>query len=297
MFIFGNLIFSVAVFLSALTSIFGSIIPFIFATVLIVNAFAHAFWHLGPPKSSDGEYLVNCGNMTDTDYENGGWMCTLKDSYFHCYSMVLSQDWSFLERATGVHSVFMFLFAFAIGILLLNIIIAIISTKFTEVEQNGERAFWLKRLRFVNEMQSFNSLYGKLWKGLNNEIDGDNEASGERRNTTPKWYKKTIEFLFFGDIEAVPLSSGNDDKNGKSKDVSYQKELKEIKEELKMTQKQLVESIQKQHAENQSQLTENQSQLAENQSQLAESIQKQLAENQSQLAESIQKQLAELIKN
>ena len=255
-----------------------------------MNAFAHAFWHLGPPKSSDGEYLVNCGNMTDADYENGGWMCTLKDSYFHCYSMVLSQDWSFLERATGVHSVFMFLFAFAIGILLLNIIIAIISTKFTEVEQNGERAFWLKRLRFVNEMQSFNSLYGKLWKDLNNEIDGDNEASGERRNTTPKWYKKTIEFLFFGDIEAVPLSSGNDDKNGRSKDVSYQKELKEIKEELKetkeelkMTQKQLAESIQKQ--------------LAENQSQLAESIQKQLAENQSQLAASIQKQLAELIKN
>ena len=159
-----------------------------------MNAFAHAFWHLGPPKSSDGEYLINCGNMTDmvfadsmtdTEYESGGWMCTLKDSYFYSYSMFLSQDWSFLKRATGVHSVFMSLFAFAIGIFLLSIIIAIISTK-----QNGERAFWLKRLRFVNEVQSFYSLYGKLWKDSNNGIDGDNEASRdvyfERRNTILK---------------------------------------------------------------------------------------------------------------
>jgi hypothetical protein len=39
---------------------------------------------------------------------------------------------------------------------LLNIIIALISNVFTEVEQNGQRAFWLKRLRFISELQSLN---------------------------------------------------------------------------------------------------------------------------------------------
>ena len=85
-------------------------------------------------------------------------MCTLEDSYFHSFSMVFTNDWSFLDKATGAHSVLMTFFAFTIGILLLNIIIALISNVFTEVEQNGQREFWLKRLRFINELQSLKVL-------------------------------------------------------------------------------------------------------------------------------------------
>lgn len=70
--------------------------------------------------------------------------------------MVFTNDWSFLDKATGSHSVLMTIFAFTIGILLLNIIIALIRNVFTEVEQNGQRAFWLKRLRFISESQSLN---------------------------------------------------------------------------------------------------------------------------------------------
>ena len=100
-------------------------------------------------------------------------MCTLKDAYFHSYSMVFTNDWSFLDKATGRHSALMTFFAFMIGILLLNIIIALISNVFTQVEQNGQRAFWLKRLRFVNEMQALRDFAQCRvgCKGLANEVD------------------------------------------------------------------------------------------------------------------------------
>ena len=106
-------------------------------------------------------------------------MCTLEDSYFHSFSMVFTNDWSFLDKATGAHSVLMIIFAFFIGILLLNIIIAVISDGFTEVKQNGQRAFWLKRLRFISELQSLNVVLQrflpiKLGVNLGDEEDDGN---------------------------------------------------------------------------------------------------------------------------
>ena len=128
------------------------------------------------------------GVLSIDDYENGGWMCTIKDSYFHSYSMVFTGDWSFLDKATGAHSVLMIFFAFTIGILLLNIIIALISNVFTEVEQNGQRAFWLKRLRFINELQSLKALLDFLPLEIRNNLDdrtskaAEDISRGERKN-------------------------------------------------------------------------------------------------------------------
>jgi hypothetical protein len=150
-------------------------------TILIVAAFAQAFWFLGPPRSlsDDGTSVpvVDCfSDLSDEDYYNGGWMCRLKDSYFHSFSMVFTGDWSFLDKATGAHSTLMIFFAFTIGIFLLNIIIALISNVFTEVEQNGQRAFWLKRLRFISELQSLNALrdFPKKLRNLGDKEEDDN---------------------------------------------------------------------------------------------------------------------------
>ena len=44
------------------------------------------------------------------------------------------------------------IFAFVIGILLLNILIAVISSEFTKVVANGTSAFWRNRLNFLVEI-------------------------------------------------------------------------------------------------------------------------------------------------
>ena len=106
-------------------------------------AFGHMFYVAGPPNG-----------ITCDEYDNGGWTCRLSDSYFHSFAMLLSGDWFFLNSPTGVQSVLALIFAFLIGILLLNIIIALISNRFTDVEKEGQKAFWLSRLRFVNELES-----------------------------------------------------------------------------------------------------------------------------------------------
>jgi len=106
-------------------------------------AFGHMFYVAGPPNG-----------ITCDEYDNGGWTCRLSDSYFQSFAMLLSGDWFFLNGPTGVQSVLALIFAFLIGILLLNIIIALISNIFTDVEKDGQKAFWLSRLRFVNELES-----------------------------------------------------------------------------------------------------------------------------------------------
>jgi hypothetical protein len=160
-------------------------------TILIVAAFAQAFWQLGPPRSlsDDGTYLpvVDCSSdLSDEDYyDNGGWMCRITDSYFHSFSMVFTNDLSFLHRATGAHSVLMTIFAFTIGILLLNIIIGLISSVFEDVEKNGQRAFWLKRLRFINELQSFLNVVLRRFlskKQLGNPVDENKHDADELYN-------------------------------------------------------------------------------------------------------------------
>jgi len=138
-----NLINKVSVFVSALVAITKSLFPFLYVTSIIVMAFGHMFYVAGPPNG-----------ITCDEYDNGGWTCRLSDSYFQSFAMLLSGDWFFLNGPTGVQSVLALIFAFLIGILLLNIIIALISNIFTDVEKDGQKAFWLSRLRFVNELES-----------------------------------------------------------------------------------------------------------------------------------------------
>jgi hypothetical protein len=54
------------------------------------------------------------------------------------------------------------IFAFVIGILLLNVIIAVVSNVYTDIESNSQKAIWASRLRFVNELGSMGSAFSCL---------------------------------------------------------------------------------------------------------------------------------------
>ena len=113
---------------------------FLYVTSIIVMAFGHMFYVAGPPNG-----------ITCDEYNNGGWTCCLSDSYFHYFAMLLVGDWFLIDNPTEVQSVLALIFVFFIGILLLNIIIVLITNRFTDVEEDDQRAFWLSRLRFVKE--------------------------------------------------------------------------------------------------------------------------------------------------
>jgi hypothetical protein len=49
------------------------------------------------------------------------------------------------------------IFAFTMGIILMNMVIAVISNKYTEVEAKSEIAFWESRLRYIVEVESMKS--------------------------------------------------------------------------------------------------------------------------------------------
>lgn len=86
-------------------------------------------------------------------------ICGRADSYFQSVAMLLGGDWVFFDNNKGLHSELAMIFAFVIGILLLNVIIAVVSNVYTDIESNSQKAIWASRLRFVNELGSMRSAF------------------------------------------------------------------------------------------------------------------------------------------
>ncbi|GFH44501.1 hypothetical protein CTEN210_00975 [Chaetoceros tenuissimus] len=151
-FVCSNVIYKVKVFLSALESITKHLLPFIFVTTIIVISFAHMFHVAGPLSNVSclDESITSVKELRD-EYQT--WTCSLNDSYFHSFAMLLSGDFLFFDSPSGLRSTLSFIFAAVIGIILLNILIAVVNDSFKKVEDNSEYAFWLGRLRFIVEMQ------------------------------------------------------------------------------------------------------------------------------------------------
>ncbi|GFH52625.1 hypothetical protein CTEN210_09101 [Chaetoceros tenuissimus] len=151
-FVFSNVIYRVKVFVSALESITKRLLPFVFVTVFIVMAFAHMFHAVGPPQ----EIQCPSGTLEEiqiNDYNAGGWICNLNDSYFQSFAMLLSGDFLFFDKPMGLWSALALIFALVIGIILLNILIAVVNDSFVKVEENSDDVFWLGRLKFVYKVQ------------------------------------------------------------------------------------------------------------------------------------------------
>ena len=119
---------------------------------MICAAVAHIFHALYPVIDGSPCYT---SNLEDQDCE---WTRSLTQSYFHTFAMTLTGDWEFLTSNLGPLSYLAMIFAFTMGIILMNMVIAVISNKYTEVEAKSEIAFWESRLRYIVEVESMKSI-------------------------------------------------------------------------------------------------------------------------------------------
>eukprot|EP00979_Chaetoceros_neogracilis_P006237 scaffold1256_cov149-Chaetoceros_neogracile.AAC.1 len=170
-FVISNLHYSLALFVAALLQVIKVLIPFMLVVSMICAAIAHIFHALYPLL--DGSPCFT-SNLEDQDCE---WTSSLTKSYFHTFAMTLTGDWEFLTSNLGPLSYLAMIFAFTMGIILMNMVIAVISNKYTEVEAKSEIAFWESRLRYIVEvesMKSIDSMSGQMYcfvrgKGENND--------------------------------------------------------------------------------------------------------------------------------
>ena len=174
------------------------LIPFLVTTATVVLAFAHMFHFIGPPDETmcaleDGQETLD---LTQDQFDAGGWTCTWYHSYVSTFHTLLSGDWQFLNDFPPTRqSVLSMFYAFVIGIVLLNMIIAVISIAFSSISENIDQAFWSQRYRFlmgdVISMVSIFDCCGKEKKeDLSNTINtfpdndigsGGNKSSYRRR--------------------------------------------------------------------------------------------------------------------
>lgn len=125
--------------------------PFLFTALLIVIMFAHMFRAIEREiQDCGGDYTWVC---------NSGWNESLQLSYFKTLTMFLTDGgWDFSD-GSELTSLLMILFAFITGILLLNVLIAVISNVFTEVFDNAEKAFWQNRLALSEFSRFYVNIY------------------------------------------------------------------------------------------------------------------------------------------
>jgi hypothetical protein len=93
--------------------------------------------------------------------------------------MTLTGDWEFLTSNIGPLSYLAMIFAFTMGIILMNMVIAVISNKYTEVEAKSEIAFWESRLHYIVEvesMKSIDSMSGRMYYFVRGKDKDNDEA-------------------------------------------------------------------------------------------------------------------------
>jgi len=132
------------------------LIPFMLVVSMICAAVAHIFHALYPLIDGSPCYT---SEVEDEDCE---WTSSLTKSYFHTFTMTLTGDWEFLTSNLGFVSYLAMFFAFTMGIILMNMVIAVISNKYTEVEAKSEIAFWESRLRYIVEVKSIEIMSGRI---------------------------------------------------------------------------------------------------------------------------------------
>jgi len=194
----GTIFFPLAQFVDALIEITKVLGPFLLTTVLIVLAFANMF-HV---RYSDVECPINENEFEDADEVSfiRNWACN--DSAFESFKRMLYMfltdgNWYFDHKRSEI---LMATFAFVIGILLLNIVIAVVSNKFTDVQNDAEKVFWVRRLSLIKEVESLRTFAKKLFH-VNDPDNNDRDYRGTVFNTimakrSKKGRKKRFSFNF-----------------------------------------------------------------------------------------------------
>jgi len=153
----GNFVFQLATFVTGVVRIIRGLVPFMFTALLLTLMFAHAF---RARYADDGCNMTEKGDLVAADE----WNClSLGQSYEKAIEMFLSSElWVFDERGR----VLTWLYAFFMGVILLNMIISIVGNILTEVQHDAKNAFWDNRLSVTTEIDSFWSLFPFLGKYL-----------------------------------------------------------------------------------------------------------------------------------
>jgi hypothetical protein len=95
-----------------------------------------------------------CG-FNDNAQNSNQWTCDLPSSYSETFAILFSLD----SQSQSSHSVISFINGFIIGILMLNILIAIVSNFFILSLEKGDHTFWRNRLQLISECQSLFSMF------------------------------------------------------------------------------------------------------------------------------------------
>lgn len=101
-------------------------------------------------------------------------------------------NWNFEERS---EILVMFIFALVIGVFLLNMVIAVVSNKFTEVNADANFVFWGHRLDLLTDIEAMWDLFPFLEEGIKNSpiiFSGPNSMSS--RNNVHE--RSTLKNLF-----------------------------------------------------------------------------------------------------
>lgn len=110
-------------------------------------------------------------DRSDTPEQKLHWTCNLSSSYSQTFSILITSNWSFLdEEAEGFQTSISYAFAFIVGILLLNILIAVINNAFSTIERSGDLEYWRYRLSFEHETQLLYSIGVTFVRPLNQAV-------------------------------------------------------------------------------------------------------------------------------
>ncbi len=139
-------------------------------------------------------FIAGTGKRDDTacinreSYDDTGWECYASSSFFHNFAMLLGQkesafldwdkyDWDPSARNDWLQAAISFFFSIVVGILLLNILIAVVSNVFSQTQERSEQAFWTTRLAFMTEI---NAIRKKL---CNSEVKDSKDSQYDKKLT------------------------------------------------------------------------------------------------------------------
>jgi hypothetical protein len=162
--------------------------PFLFTTIIFVAMYVHIFL-----LASAGDESMLCGSSDATLRD---WSCDISTSYLQVMSLLLTDDLAYSEASDGVEKLLpSYLFAAGMGILFLNISIAVITDAYNEAKIHESKAFTRNRLAFASGSQSLLSvvLFRKIFR---NNID---ETSQYRRKFKPE--VERISFVLNKDLD------------------------------------------------------------------------------------------------
>jgi hypothetical protein len=170
--------------------------------------------------------------------------------------MTLTGDWEFLTSNLGPLSYLAMIFAFTMGIILMNMVIAVISNKYTEVEAKSEIAFWESRLRYIVEVESMKNFKSIVsWKDV--KWYKDVGKFGFRFVLTCLyavivaplglltggylWPRPVKEYIFWGEMHEPKMSG--DSKILKAEIDELKEQIIKLEEQMKEQMKQILDAV------------------------------------------------------